>query len=51
MKAGLDRLIECETDTQCIVPSQTNQNTYEVDLLKATCNCPAAPQGGRRYLI
>ncbi|CAG2223089.1 unnamed protein product [Mytilus edulis] len=46
MKAGLDRLIEWETDTQCIVPSQTNQNTYEVDLLKATCNCPAAPQGG-----
>ena len=46
MKAGLDRLIVWRTETQCLVPSQTSDMSYEVDLLKATCSCPASTQGG-----
>ncbi len=49
IQAGMDRRLIWESDCQCMVPSQTGKHDvmYRVDIARATCDCAAAPQGGK----
>ena len=48
MRNGYAAFIEWITQSVCHVPSSLDMNKrYKVDIIRATCECPASSQGGK----
>ena len=44
---GFDDLIQWEDETQCLVPSESEENFYyEVNVIEASCGCEATKRTG-----
>ena len=50
IKAGMDKVVQWKSKTECVVPSQTAPDTfYDVDIVNTICNCPASTQKGESF--